>query len=67
MLEYGIQRTRRHIQTGLARDRNGSRLARMLVLPMAAARPRQAPSVVCKQTKQFPDLHALVSIILGSV
>ncbi len=35
--EYGIQRTRRHVRTPLARNGNGSRLARVFVLPVTAA------------------------------
>ena len=39
----------------------------MLVLPMAAAGSRQPPSIVRKKPNQFPDLHALPSIILLAV
>jgi len=39
----------------------------MLVLPVAAACPRQAPSVVREESNQFSDLHELVGTLLGSV
>jgi hypothetical protein len=39
----------------------------MLVLPVAAAGPCQAPSLVRKEPNQVPDLHERVSVILGSV
>ncbi len=39
----------------------------MLVLSVAAAGPRQMPSIVRKQPNQFSDLHELFGSTAGSV
>ena len=59
LLQYTIERARRQIIACLSRNRDSSRLDRMLELPMTASRHNQSPSVRFQQIQDIANRHML--------
>ena len=57
LLQDAVQRTGRKIVARFARGRDAAGLARVLELPVTAARGYQAPAIALKHTKNLSDLH----------
>lgn len=57
LLQDAVQRAGRKVVARLARDRDAAGLARVLELPVTAARGYQVPSIAFKHTKNLTDLH----------
>src|SRR5882724_330979 len=62
LLQDRVQRARRHVQARLPGHCNRTRLVRVLVLAVAATRPRQPPSILLEQPHQFADLHSSADV-----
>jgi len=61
LLQNGVERSWRDINTWLPSHGQGPWFARVLELPVAASRSRQSPPVPLQYTNQFPDLQAVSS------
>lgn len=57
LLQDAVQRPRRKIVARFAGDRDAADLARVLELPVTAARGYQAPAIALEHTKNLTDLH----------
>src|SRR5690606_40780141 len=57
LLQDAVQRPRREIVARFAGERDAADLARVLELPVTAARGNQTPAIALEYTKDLPDLH----------
>ena len=57
LLQGAVESSGRYIDAGLAGDRHGSRLGRMMELAMASLHANLEPTVLLKQSNQFCDFQ----------
>jgi len=57
LFQYAVESACRHVDSRVARYRDGSGLRRMLKLAVTTLRPDKYPAVGLDRREQFADLH----------